>query len=88
MDIIDTTGSGDIDMSVLRRSVNGVLTGMTGRSLEVKMCVRDFYSQIPSAWKAPEEFRVGLVFAFQLFPEDLRSRLKVLSSYLTSHTFI
>ena len=36
-DLIDCTGSGDVDTSVLRTASDGVLIGLTGRKLQVSL---------------------------------------------------
>jgi len=67
VDIIDTTGSGDVDMSHVQKvDENSELTGLTGRKLKV-----------PSEWKNPTgEYRLGTKSLYQLFPKQLIDRLQ------------
>jgi tripeptidyl-peptidase II len=66
VDIIDGTGDGDVDMSVERKSVDGTLTGATGRPLSIN-----------PKWNNPTgTFRVGYKFAFDLLPPQVTSRIK------------
>jgi len=67
VDIIDTTGSGDVDMSYVQNvDENLELTGLTGRKLKV-----------PSDWNNPTgEYRLGTKSLYQLFPKQLIDRLQ------------
>ena len=66
IDMIDGTGSGDVDTSTVRKVKNGVLEGLSGRQL-----------RIDPAWKNPSgEFRVGVKCAWDFFPPRLIPSLK------------
>ena len=66
VDLIDGTGSGDVDTSTVRPASSGTLAGLTGRTLK-----------IPSDWKNPSgKFHLGWKRAFDLFPGELIARLK------------
>ncbi|KAI8983667.1 hypothetical protein BDB01DRAFT_850343 [Pilobolus umbonatus] len=70
VDIVDCTGAGDIDTSrVVKPTVdNGkkTITGLSGRTL-----------MIDDGWTNPSnEYHIGLKRAYELFPNDLKSRLK------------
>ena len=66
VDLIDGTGSGDVDTSTVQVAHNGTLKGLTGKTL-----------QLPSAWiSASREFHLGLKPAYQLYPPALVNRLK------------
>ncbi|MDG2128560.1 MAG: S8 family serine peptidase [Fuerstiella sp.] len=66
VDIIDGTGDGDVDMTLERKSVDGMLTGATGRALSIS-----------PKWNNPTgTFRVGYKFAFDLLPTQVTSRIK------------
>ncbi|KAI8884711.1 hypothetical protein K501DRAFT_247452 [Backusella circina FSU 941] len=69
IDIVDCTGGGDVDTSkiVKATSENGkqVVEGLSGRKLTL------------GNWNCPSgEYRVGLKRAYELFPSDLKSRIK------------
>ena len=70
MDLIDTTGSGDVDTSVvLSTSVleGRTIFGLTGRTLT-----------IPEDWVNPSgKWHVGIKAAFDLFPDVVKLRLQV-----------
>lgn len=66
VDLVDGTGSGDVDMTTKRTVGDGVVEGLTGNVLK-----------IDPAWTNPTgEFRVGAKPGFELFPPGLVSRLK------------
>jgi len=59
IDMIDGTGSGDVETSTVREARDGVLLGRTGRSLSVD-----------PRWKNPTgKFHVGLKRGYDLFPD-------------------
>ena len=70
VDLVDTTGSGDVDTSTTckTRSEGGrVIEGLTGRQLT-----------IPDDWNNPSgEWHVGIKAAFELFPSTPKSRIQV-----------
>ncbi|CAE6185616.1 unnamed protein product [Arabidopsis arenosa] len=67
LDVIDCTGSGDIDTStVVKANEDGHIRGASGAPLVVN-----------SSWKNPTgEWRVGFKLVYQLFTDDLTSRVK------------
>ncbi|MEE2941959.1 MAG: S8 family serine peptidase [Verrucomicrobiota bacterium] len=66
VDVVDGSGSGDVDTSAVHEVKNGILTGLTGRTLKP---VND--------WKNPSgKWRLGIKAAYELFPASLVSRLK------------
>ncbi|EGD80013.1 hypothetical protein, variant [Salpingoeca rosetta] len=67
IDIVDTTGSGDVDMKkVVKLGDDRSFKTLTGRTFKV-----------PEAWACPSgEVRVGVKAAFELFPTPLIRRLK------------
>jgi tripeptidyl-peptidase-2 len=65
IDIIDGTGSGDVDTSMVRTAEDGVLVGLSGRALK-----------IDPAWSNPTgQYHLGLKRAYELFPGELVKRL-------------
>ncbi len=71
LDIIDASGSGDVDMSVVRRADadTRVLQLLSGRSVIVGASGDNDAS---SAWHCPSgEFRVGAKRLYDLCPKDL-----------------
>jgi len=65
VDVVDCTGSGDVDTSEVRQPTDGTVTGLTGRTLQL------------GAWaKGLTEVRVGLKRAYELFPDGLTRRVK------------
>ncbi|PNY09227.1 tripeptidyl-peptidase 2-like protein, partial [Trifolium pratense] len=67
LDVIDCTGSGDIDTSkVVKADADGCISGASGASLVIN-----------TSWKNPSgEWHVGYKLVYELFTEDLTSRLK------------
>lgn len=74
MDLVDATGSGDVDTSTIVSAEESeqfvgrkVVRGISGRLLV-----------IPDDWENPSaEWHIGIKSAFELFPSNLRSRLQV-----------
>ncbi|KAK4384978.1 Tripeptidyl-peptidase 2 [Sesamum angolense] len=67
LDVIDCTGSGDIDTStIVKADDNGCIRGTSGNSLVVN-----------SSWKNPSgEWHVGCKLVYELFTSTLTDRLK------------
>jgi len=66
VDLIDGTGSGDVQMSEPRAAENGHLVGLTGRRLK-----------LDPNWKSRDQmFRVGVKPGFSFFPSALIGQLK------------
>ncbi|XP_057988709.1 tripeptidyl-peptidase 2 isoform X2 [Hevea brasiliensis] len=67
LDVIDCTGSGDIDTSkVVKANADGCIRGASGAPLVVN-----------SSWKNPSgEWHVGYKLVYELFTDSLTSRLK------------
>ncbi len=66
IDIVDATGSGDVSMAAEREIAGDTLEGLTGRTLTLN-----------PAWKiASGKVRLGIKRGYELFPEELVTRLK------------
>lgn len=66
IDLIDASGSGDVDTSTVRHAEDGTLEGLTGRELTPD-----------PQWQNPTgEYHLGIKRGFELFPSDLVRRLK------------
>ncbi|XP_057446180.1 tripeptidyl-peptidase 2-like isoform X2 [Lotus japonicus] len=67
LDVIDCTGSGDVDTSkVVKADADGCISGASGASLVIN-----------TSWKNPSgEWHVGYKLVYELFTETLTSRLK------------
>lgn len=70
IDMIDGTGSGDVDTSTIREAQDGTLVGLTGRTLT-----------LGADWKNPTgKYHLGMKRSFELFPDgdpyELVPRLK------------
>ncbi len=66
IDLVDGTGSGDVDTGELRKAAEDTLEGLSGRQLKLS----------PAWLKRGREFHVGLKRGFDFFPRDLIDRLK------------
>ena len=66
IDLIDGTGSGDVDTSTVQLANNGTLQGLTGKTLKLS----------PAWISAKREFHLGIKSAYQLYPPALVNRLK------------
>ncbi|XP_035827746.1 tripeptidyl-peptidase 2 [Aplysia californica] len=65
IDLVDCTGSGDVDTSVVVSATEGFITGLSGRKLK-----------IPESWAVPDgKFHIGIKMAYDLFPKALRDRV-------------
>jgi tripeptidyl-peptidase-2 len=65
VDIIDGSGSGDVDTSTVVEAADGTLKGLSGRALKL------------GDWTNPTgKYHVGLKAAYELFPGGLVGRLK------------
>ncbi len=66
VDMIDGSGSGDVPTTTVRTVEDGVLAGLSGRSL-----------QVPSGWSNPSgDYHLGLKRGYELFPGGLVGRIK------------
>jgi len=66
IDIVDATGSGDVDTSKVVKPQDGKLTGLSGRTLT-----------LDPKWKIPSgEVRIGMKNGFELYPHELVDRVK------------
>ncbi|KAJ8670647.1 hypothetical protein QAD02_001906 [Eretmocerus hayati] len=62
----DCSGLGDVDTSKVVKSIDGYLTGITGRRFK-----------IPAKWNNPSgEFHLGVKSAYSLYPAKLRERIE------------
>lgn len=70
LDLVDTTGSGDVDTSTVHATdgnENRRIQGLSARTLV-----------IPDDWVNPTgKWHVGVKAAFELFPSAVKSRLQV-----------
>ncbi|CAD5113100.1 DgyrCDS2291 [Dimorphilus gyrociliatus] len=65
IDIVDATGSGDVDVSTTVEAVDGTITGLSGRKLK-----------IPTFWTNPSNvYHIGIKSSLDLYPKLLRERL-------------
>ncbi|ESO86457.1 hypothetical protein LOTGIDRAFT_129137 [Lottia gigantea] len=65
VDLIDATGSGDVDTSTVVEAQDGVITGLTGRKL-----------QVPESWNNPSgRYHIGVKVLFELYPKGLKDRI-------------
>ena len=66
IDIVDATGSGDVDMSKVVTPENGQVTGLSGRVLK-----------LDPKWKLSDsEVRIGMKAGYELYPHELVDRVK------------
>ena len=66
IDIVDATGSGDVNMSNVVTPDDGKVTGLSGRVLK-----------LDPRWKLSDsEIRIGMKAGFEIFPHELVDRVK------------
>jgi len=66
VEVVDGSGSGDVDTSTVRKAENREIAGLSGRTL-----------RIAKQWKPQDgEFHVGIKRGYEIFPQRLVSRLK------------
>jgi tripeptidyl-peptidase-2 len=66
IDIVDATGSGDVDMSKVVTPEDGKVTGLSGRVLK-----------LDPKWKLSDsEVRIGMKAGYELYPHELVNRVK------------
>ena len=66
IDIVDATGSGDVDMSKVVTPEDGQVTGLSGRVLT-----------LDPKWKLSDsEVRIGMKAGYELYPHELVDRVK------------
>jgi tripeptidyl-peptidase-2 len=66
IDMIDGTGSGDVDTATVREPKQNVVEGLTGRKLKLD----------PSWVKPGRKFHLGMKRAYDFFPDELVPRLR------------
>jgi len=66
IDMVDATGSGDVDMSASREVKGDTVEGLTGRTLKLN----------PAWLKTSRTVQLGLKSGYELFPASLVSQLK------------
>ncbi len=66
IDMVDATGSGDVDMATKRKVEADTVEGLTGRTLKLD----------PAWLKTSREVRLGMKTGYELFPSSLVGQLK------------
>ena len=66
IDVVDCSGSGDVSMGDPMEIQNGEIVGLSGRVIKTNL-----------KWRNPtNQYRLGLKRAFELYPGDLKDRVK------------
>lgn len=66
IDLVDATGSGDVEMSAVRKLQNSSVMGLSGRVLKLN-----------PEWKVTnQEVRIGIKVGYELYPKDLVPRIR------------
>jgi len=65
IDVIDCSGSGDVNMTTKKQAVNGFIDCGHGKKIKVN----------PNWINPSGEFRIGQKKAFELYPGDLKTRV-------------
>lgn len=66
IDLVDATGSGDVDMALVRKIQNNSVLSVSGRALKLS-----------PDWKIPtQDVRVGMKLGYELYPQELIPRIK------------
>ncbi len=66
IDLVDATGSGDVDMALVRKIQNNSVLSVSGRPLKLS-----------PDWKIPtQDVRVGMKLGYEVYPQELIPRIK------------